>query len=36
MQQITDYLLKCMNVKQTAEVFMLQQNNKGLINEQAG
>lgn len=36
MQQITDYLLKCMGVKKAAKVVVFQQNNNGIIKEQAG
>jgi integrase len=36
MEQISNYLLRCMGVKQTAKVIMLQQGNEGIIEEQTG
>ena len=34
MQQITDYLLKCMKIIQPADITVIQEFQKGLINEQ--
>jgi hypothetical protein len=36
LQQITGYLLRCMGVKQTAEVVVLHQGNEGAAEGLAG